>query len=103
MYAIVNIAGVQCEVEKDQKIRVPLLNAQEGDELTFDEVLLFRGDDDIKIGNPTIEGAFVKAEVLQHGKDKKVIVFKKKRRKAYKVKRGHRQRFTEIAIKDIVI
>lgn len=103
MYAIVDIAGKQFQVEKDQKLRVPLLDAKSGEELSFDTVLLYRDDDETKIGTPTVEGAAVKAEVLEHGRSKKIIVFKKKRRKGYKVKRGHRQKYTEIEIKDIIV
>jgi len=101
MFAIVNIAGQQFKVEKDQEIFVHQLNAEEGDKVSFDEVLLVGGDSSTTIGTPTVSGATVGATVLNHQKGDKVIVFKKKRRKGYKVKNGHRQSFTKIKIDTI--
>ncbi|MEY4522360.1 MAG: hypothetical protein RIT10_1545 [Bacteroidota bacterium] len=101
MYAIVEIAGQQFKVQKDQKIFVHRLAAEKGDKLTFDRVLLVENDGKINVGAPAIAGASVTAEVLDHVKGDKVIVFRKKRRKGYKKRNGHRQSFTSITIKDI--
>lgn len=101
MYAIVEIAGQQFKVEKDQRVFVHRLDAAEGDKLTFDRVLLVDNDGKINVGAPAIEGASVKASVNRHVKGDKVIIFKKKRRKGYRVKNGHRQSFTEITINSI--
>jgi len=102
MYAIVDIAGQQFKVEKEKKIYVHRLKANEGDSVEFEKVLLIDNDGkDVKIGAPVLEGAKVTAKVLSHVKGDKVIVFKKKRRKGYKVKNGHRQQFTQIQIENI--
>ncbi|MEL6444204.1 MAG: 50S ribosomal protein L21 [Bacteroidota bacterium] len=102
MYAIVEIAGKQFKVEQDAKLYVPRLNAEIGDEVTFDRVLLTSGNG-VAVGTPTVEGASVTAEVLDHVKGDKIIVFKKKRRKGYRVKNGHRQPYTQIAIKALSV
>lgn len=102
MYAIVEIAGQQFKVAKDQKVYVHRLPIEEGQEVTFDKVLLIGEGDNVTIGAPAIEGAQVGAKVLQHLKGDKVIVFKKKRRKGYRVKNGHRQQFSQIVIENIV-
>ena len=101
MYAIVDIAGQQYKVEKERKLYINRLNAQEGDSITFDKVLLVDNDGDIKVGAPYVHGASVKATVLTHLKGDKVIVFKKKRRKGYTKKNGHRQYLTQIQIEEI--
>lgn len=101
MYAIVEIAGQQFKVEKDQQVFVHRLEGKEGEKLSFDEVLLIDNDGKINVGAPAIEGAQVSAEIVRHLKGDKVIVFKKKRRKGYRKKNGHRQYLTEILIKDI--
>lgn len=101
MYAIVNIAGKQFKVAKDQEIFAPLLKDDIGATLKFDEVLLVDNEGKVQIGSPTVKGMKVSAKVLEHVKGDKVIVFKKKRRKGYKVKNGHRQQFTKILINDI--
>ena len=101
MYAIVEIAGQQFKVEKDQKVFVHRLNAEVGAKLDFDKVLLVDNDGKITLGAPAINGAKVSAEVLDHVKGNKVIVFKKKRRKGYQKSNGHRQQFTTIKISDI--
>jgi large subunit ribosomal protein L21 len=101
MYAIVDIAGQQFKVEKDQKIFVHRLEGQEGAQVTFEKVLLLDNEGDIKVGIPTVEGASVSAKILSHLKGDKVLVFKKKRRKSYQKMNGHRQFFTEIQIEDI--
>ncbi len=101
MFAIVSIAGQQFKVEKDQEIFVHQLDAKEGDKVTFEEVLLIGNGDSTSIGTPNVSGAKVSASILGHQKGDKVIVFKKKRRKGYKVKNGHRQSFTKIKIDSI--
>ena len=102
MYAIVEIAGHQFKVEKDQKVFVNRLQIEEGNKVTFDNVLLLADGTKVTIGAPAINGAQVGAKVLKHLKGDKVIVFKKKRRKGYRVKNGHRQSLTEIQIESIV-
>ncbi len=101
MYAIVEIAGQQFKVEKDQQIFVHRLKGEEGSKVDFDNVLLIDNDGKVNVGAPAIEGAKVSASVVRHLKGDKVIVFKKKRRKGYKKKNGHRQSFTEIKIENI--
>ena len=102
MYAIVEIAGQQFKVEKDQKVFVHRLQTEEGKKVAFDNVLLLADGDKVTVGAPAIDGAQVGAKVLKHLKGDKVIVFKKKRRKGYRVKNGHRQALTEIQIDSIV-
>jgi len=101
MYAIVEIAGQQFKVQKDQKIFVHRLAAEAGQKLEFDRVLLVDNGGKISLGAPAINGAKVTATVNEHVKGDKVIVFRKKRRKGYKKKNGHRQSFTSITISDI--
>ena len=101
MYAIVEIAGQQFKVAKDQKVFVNRLQTEEGKKVDFDKVLLVGDGDNITLGAPAIDGASVGAKVLKHLKGDKVIVFKKKRRKGYRVKNGHRQSLTEIVIESI--
>ena len=103
MYAIVEIAGQQFKVAKDQKVFVHRLAGEEGDSVSFDKVLLTGDGDDITLGAPAIEGALVDAKITRHLKGDKVIVFKKKRRKGYRVKNGHRQALTEISIEGISV
>ena len=102
MYAIVEIAGQQFKVEKDQKLFVHRLDSKEGSKVTFDNVLLLANGDKISVGAPAVDGAQVGAKVLKHFKGNKVIVFKKKRRKGYRVKNGHRQALTEIQVENIL-
>ena len=102
MYAIVEIAGQQFKVSKDQKVYVHRLANEEGANVSFDRVLLIDNNGAITVGAPAINGASVEAKVLKHVKGDKVIVFKKKRRKGYKVTNGHRQLFTQIVIENIV-
>ena len=102
MYAIVEIAGQQFKVSKDQKVYVHRLANEEGANVSFDRVLLIDNNGAITVGAPAINGASVEAKVLKHVKGDKVSVFKKKRRKGYKVKNGHRQLFTQIVIENIV-
>lgn len=101
MYAIVEIAGQQFKVTKDQYIYVHRLEGKEGSKVTFDKVLLIDNKGKVNVGAPAINGAAVTAKVLEHVKGDKVIVFKKKRRKGYKVKNGHRQSLTKILIEKI--
>ncbi len=104
MFAIVTIAGQQFKVEEGQELFVHQLEAEDGASVSFDQVLLVeRGDGDITIGKPVLSGASVSATVLGRQKGDKVIVFKKKRRKGYKLKKGHRQRFTLIKIDSIAV
>ncbi len=98
MYAIVEIAGQQFKIEQDQQIFVHRLEAKEGSKVDFDKVLLMDNAGKINVGAPVIKGAKVTAKILEHLKGDKVIVFKKKRRKGYKVKNGHRQYLTKIEI-----
>jgi len=101
MYAVVKIKGQQFRVEPGNKLQVPLMEAEEGASVTFDEVLMLSDGEDIKVGSPMLEGASVTAEVLRHGRSRKIVVFKRKRRKNYRRKKGHRQPFTEVSIKGI--
>jgi len=100
-YAVVEIAGKQYSVEASSKLYVPKLDAEVGKKIKIENVLLLGGKDGIQVGSPTVKGAAVEATVLGHVKGDKVIVFKKKRRKGYKVRRGHRQQYTEIEITKI--
>ena len=102
MYAIVEIAGQQFKVEKDNKLFIHRLDAEEGTKVDFDKVLLIDNDGKIKVGKPVVKGAKVSGKIISHLKGDKVKVFKKKRRKGYKVLNGHRQYFTEVQIEEIV-
>ncbi len=101
MYAIVEIAGKQFRVEKDAIIKVPYLRKEEGDAVEFERVLLLDDGQEVKVGRPVVEGVKVTGKVVENGRDKKVIIFKKKRRKGYQKKQGHRQYFTKIQIENI--
>ena len=101
MYAIVNIAGQQFKVEKDQKLYVHRLKAEEGSKIEFENVLLTDDGKKVSVGAPNVKGVKVTAKVLSHLKDDTVIVFKKKRRKGYKVRNGHRQFLSHIVIESI--
>ena len=102
MYAIVEIAGQQFKVEKDKKLFVHQLEANVGDSVEFEKVLLVDNDGVIAVGTPTVKGAKITAKVLEQVQGEKVIVFKKKRRKTYRKKNGHRQHFTQIQVETIV-
>ena len=102
MYAIVEISGKQFKVEKKQKLFVNRLEAAEGKKVSFENVLMINDGSKLSVGSPKVSGAQVDAKVLKHLKSDKVIVFKKKRRKGYKVRNGHRQAITEIEISDIL-
>lgn len=102
MHAIVEIGGKQFKVEKEQKLRVPLIHEESGAKVNFDRVLFFSDDKGKEeIGTPTVKNMQVTATVLEHDREKKIIIFKKKRRKGYQVKNGHRQHFSVISIDDI--
>ncbi|MBO5903530.1 MAG: 50S ribosomal protein L21 [Tidjanibacter sp.] len=103
MYVIVEIAGQQFKAEKGRKLYVHRLHEEENASVSFDKVLLTDNDGQVVVGTPVVEGAKVTAKVLKHLKDDKVIVFKKKRRKGYKVKNGHRQPLTQILIEEITV
>ena len=101
MFAVVDILGQQFKVAENTKYYVPRLKDEIDTEVTFDSVLILSDDKKVKIGNPSVKGAKVTAKVLEHLKDDKVIVFKKKRRNGYKKKQGHRQELTRIEITKI--
>ena len=101
MNAIVEISGKQFKVEKDSKLFVHRVQGNEGDKITFDNVLMLDNGSKITVGSPNVTGAAVQAKIIKHLKDDKVIVFKKKRRKGYKVKNGHRQALSEILIEKV--
>ena len=102
MYAVVEIAGQQFKVEKDQKVYVNRLDGMEGSKVSFDSILMLDNSGKTTIGSPIVQGASVEAKIIKHLKDDKVIVFKKKRRKGYKVKNGHRQALTQILVENIL-
>jgi large subunit ribosomal protein L21 len=101
MYAIIRSGDKQFRAEPGRTVRVPALDAEVGTTVTFHEVLLAATDDGTQVGAPTVAGASVTGEVVRHGKDRKVIIFKWKRRKNYRRKQGHRQKFTEVRIGEI--
>jgi large subunit ribosomal protein L21 len=101
MYAIVDIAGKQFKVAKDQYIYAPKMEGEAGSDVSFDKVLLIDNDGSVEVGAPTVNGVKVSGKILEHVKGNKVIIFKKKRRKGYAVKNGHRQQFTKVQIESI--
>ncbi len=101
MFAVVEIAGQQHKVSPAERIYVPKLSQDVGSTVSFDQVLLFADDQSVKVGNPLVKNVAVTAKVLGHVKDETVIVFKKKRRKGYRLRRGHRQQYTEVEITNI--
>ena len=103
MYAVVDIKGFQYKLQKGDKLKVPRYDLEVGGKISISDVLLISSDKEIKVGTPFVEGAVVKATVTGQDKDKKIIVFKKKKRKDYSVKKGHRQEYSEIVIDDIKI
>jgi large subunit ribosomal protein L21 len=104
MYAVFQTGGKQFRAEPGTRLRVPSLDAEPGASVVFDHVLIAGdGDTNVQVGAPTVAGATVKAEVLRHGRDKKIIVFKRKRRKGYRKKQGHRQGFTEIRVDEVAL
>jgi large subunit ribosomal protein L21 len=103
MYAIVEIAGQQFKVNKDQKIFVHRQEGEVGAQLTFNQVYLIDDESGIKVGTPVVDGASVNASIVSHGRGDKVLVFKKKRRKSYQKLNGHRQDFTQLLIEGIAV
>ncbi len=101
MITIIEQGGFQYKVSEGDTINVPFINTEKGNEITLDRVLLIEEESSVKVGTPIVEGAEVKAKVIEHGKDKKILVMKKKRRKDYKIKNGHRQDFTQLQITSI--
>ena len=101
MYAIVNISGKQFKASEGMKVRVPKQNGEQGSSLTFNEVLLLNDGANTQLGNPVLSGATVTATILNHGREKKILVYKKKRRKGYQRKNGHRQWSSRIKIESI--
>lgn len=101
MYAVVKIKEQQFRVTPDTTLQVPLLADEVGAKLSFDQVLMMSDGTSVKVGNPLVAGAAVKAEVLSHGLSRKIVIFKKRRRKNYRRKTGHRQPFTQIRITGI--
>ena len=103
MYAIVNIAGKQYKVAEGDKLQVARLSSEVGDKINFDNVLLTDDGKNIKIGKPSVKGAVVSAEILEHGRLRQILVYKKKRRKGYQRKNGHRQDYSSIKVNSIKI
>ena len=103
MFVIVTIAGQQFKVEEGNELFVHRLDANEGDQISFEDVLLVDQDGEVTLGKPKVDGAQVNASVVEHLKGDKVIVFKKKRRKGYRKKNGHRQHFTKIKVDGITV
>jgi large subunit ribosomal protein L21 len=101
MYAIFRTGGKQFRAEPGMSIRIPSLDVEPGESVTFGEVLLGASDNGVTIGVPLVDGAAVTAEVVAHGKGEKIIVFKHKRRKNYRRKQGHRQKYTEVRINEV--
>lgn len=101
MYAIIKTGGKQFRVTEGQTLRVEKLEGEAGSAITLDKVLLIGGEGETQIGRPFLDGAKVEAEITRQAKAKKIIIFKKKRRKGYHLKQGHRQRYTELSIKSI--
>ena len=101
MYAIISSGGKQFRVEEGETLRLEKLDAQPGDKIELDQVLFVSTDDGVKVGNPLVENAKVTGTILAEGKGRKIIVFKKKRRKQYRRKTGHRQLYTEVLVDSI--
>jgi len=101
MYAIIRTGGKQYQVAAGDTLRVEKLQGEVGDTVELSDILLVADGDDVKIGQPVVDGAKVVAKIAEQGKAKKVLVFKKKKRKGYKVKRGHRQQYTALKIEEI--
>lgn len=103
MYAVFKSGGKQFRAEQGATLHIPTIEAEPGATVTFDDVLLTGDGDNVTVGTPSVSGAKVTAEVLSHEKDKKIIVFKRKRRKGYRKKQGHRQKFTVVRVNEIVL
>jgi len=103
MIAVINIDGRQLKVEENQELYISRISGKKGDKLTFNTVSLIKNDKSVSIGNPLVDNAEIGVSIIEQTKDDKVIVFKKNRRKGYKVKNGHRQMLTKIKIDSISI
>jgi len=103
MYAVVEIGGQQYRVSPNEEILAPKLAGEVGSSIQLDKVLLVSSEQTVRVGRPVVEGATVKATILAHGQGPKVVVFKKKRRKGYRVKKGHRQEYTALRIEEIAL
>ena len=103
MFAIINISGKQYKTKVGSRLRVPRQPLEVGSKVTFKDVLLFSNEEGTKVGNPSVKGASVIATVLTHARDKKILIYKKKRRKGYQRKNGHRQWYSEIEINNIKV
>ncbi len=101
MYAIIRTGGKQYQVAAGERLRVEKLNGEVGDSVELSDVLMIADGENVKIGQPVVDGAKVTAQIVEQGKEKKVIIFKKKRRKGYRLKKGHRQLYTALEIKEI--
>ncbi|HOX26678.1 MAG TPA: 50S ribosomal protein L21 [Candidatus Krumholzibacteria bacterium] len=101
MYAVIKVKGMQFRVEPGHRLQLPLLEDEVGAKVTFADVLMVGDGQDVKVGSPHVDGATVAAEVLRHGRARKIVVFKRRRRKNYRRKKGHRQSFTEVSITGI--
>ncbi|MEC7730815.1 MAG: 50S ribosomal protein L21 [Candidatus Neomarinimicrobiota bacterium] len=101
MYAIVNISGKQYKATEGARLRVPRQSGDSGAKLSFDDILLISNSDSTQVGKPNVSGAKVTATILNHGRDRKILVYKKKRRKGYQRKNGHRQWYTELEVQKI--
>lgn len=102
-YAVIETGGKQFRVVPGARLRVPTLRADPGSSVTFDRVLLAGSDEGVRVGSPVVDGASVSAEILRHGRSSKIVVFKRKRRKGYRRKQGHRQGFTEVLIAELTL
>ena len=103
MYAVVKISSEQIQVVKGKRVRVPKLELDQGSRHQFKEVMLVSQDDEVRIGNPLIDGASVEATVVEHGCAQKIVVYKMRRRKKYRRRNGHRQNYTELMVEDIIL
>ena len=103
MFAVIKTGGKQFRAEPGSSLRIPSLGVEPGEKIVFDEVLLASDGKTVKVGEPTVAGASVTAEVVKHGRDPKIIVFKRKRRKNYRRKQGHRQGFTEVRVSEVKV
>ena len=104
MYAIVDFMGYQFKIQKDDTVKVPYIAEQKiGDEVKLERILMIHNQADVSYGTPIIDTAYATAEIVKHGREPKIIVFRKKRRKGYRKTRGHKQDFTQIKIKELVV
>jgi large subunit ribosomal protein L21 len=101
VYAVVQLAGKQFMMRPDERIKIPLIDAEPGSVIKCEEVLVYSDGKDVRIGRPHLDGISVTAEVLEHGRDRKITIFKMKRRKGYRRKKGHRQEYTILRVKEI--